>query len=158
MAREAKRLPVATTRIIGKLFHWARQGPEGVADLRAHELIRLLRGELSMTQAQLAKRCGLPQSHIARIESGKIDLQLETVRRIFSALSCGLAVVPIPSKSPEEIVREQARKAALKRVRRVAASMALEEQRPDERMLEELIKAETEKLLSRRASAIWEDE
>lgn len=42
-------------------------------------------------------------------------------------------------------------------VRRVAGTMVMEVQRPEEGMLEDIVRAETEKLLQRRSSAIWED-
>lgn len=62
-------------------------------DSDPHALIRALRGRLKMTQAQLAARAGLPQSHVARIEAGKVDARLGTLRRIFSAMSFELSLV-----------------------------------------------------------------
>lgn len=157
MARRKIR-SIGTSRILSRFVEWAAQAPEGAGDYAAHSLILLTRVRLGMTQAQLAARCGLTQSHIANIENGKVDVQLTTLRRIFKALFCHLVVAPQPLGELDQIIREQARKAALKRVRRVAGTMAMEQQRPEEDMLEELVKAETELLLQKPSSEIWEDD
>jgi predicted DNA-binding mobile mystery protein A len=147
---------VGMSRVLSRFVAWAAQAPEGAADYAAHSLILLTRARLGMTQAQLAKRCGLTQSHIANIENGKVDVQLSTLRRIFAALECRLVVAPQPLGDLDELLRRQARAAAVKRVKRVTGSMAMEAQRPDDGMLEDLVKAETEKLLRGRSSEIWE--
>lgn len=49
-----------------------------------------------MSQAQLARRAGVDQSHIARIELGKVEADLATLRRLFDALLCDLLVIPRP--------------------------------------------------------------
>ncbi|MBI5881762.1 MAG: helix-turn-helix domain-containing protein [Elusimicrobia bacterium] len=158
MTQKNDRLSISKGWVINRLSKWASQAPEGTADLAPHHMTRLVRERLGMTQAQLAKRCGLPQSHIAKIESGTVDLQIGTLQRIFRALSCRLVLAPKPDKDLDELVREQARKVALQRVRRLTGTMAMEDQRPEEGMLEELVRAETEKLLRKRSSAIWETE
>lgn len=149
---------VGMSRVLSRFIDWAAHAPEGAADYAAHSLILLTRVRLGMTQAQLAKRCGLTQSHIANIENGKVDVQLSTLRRIFSALECRLVVAPQSSGDLDDILRRQARAVAIKRVKRVTGTMAMENQRPEEGMLEELIKAETEKLLQGRSSALWESD
>lgn len=69
-------------------------GKEGAEVSDPHVAIRNLRKELGMTQAQLAKRAGMPQSHLAKIEAGKVDFQLSTLRRIFRAMYCEPVLVP----------------------------------------------------------------
>jgi predicted transcriptional regulator len=48
--------------------------------------IRERRIELGWTQAELAKRTGIPQADISRIENGKLDARWSTIRRISEAL------------------------------------------------------------------------
>jgi predicted transcriptional regulator len=48
--------------------------------------IRRMRKALDMTQAQLGQLSGVPQSTIAKVESGSINGSYETVRRLFEAL------------------------------------------------------------------------
>lgn len=149
---------VAMSRVLSRFIKWAAEAPEGAGEYAAHSLVLLTRVRLGMTQAQLASRCGMTQSHIANIENGKVDAQLTTMRRIFKAMHCRLVIAPQPEASLEHIIEQQARKAAAKRVQRVAGTMALEAQRPDQGMLDELILAEMEKLMRKPSSEIWEVE
>lgn len=59
-----------------------------------------------MSQAELARRCGLSQSHIARLESGKLDAQWGTWRRVFDSLHCDIALLPLPRKRPSDALAE----------------------------------------------------
>jgi predicted transcriptional regulator len=49
--------------------------------------IKRMRKALDMTQAQLSNLSGVPQSTIAKVESGSINGSYESVRRLFEALS-----------------------------------------------------------------------
>jgi transcriptional regulator with XRE-family HTH domain len=60
-----------------------------------------------MSQTSLAHRSGVPQAHIARPESGKLDARLSTLRRLFDAMFCDLLVVPRPRKRPSDALAEQ---------------------------------------------------
>lgn len=158
MARKRNGKSLATERVLSRFIDWAAQSPEGAGQYSAHSLVHLTRVRLGMTQAQLARRSGLTQSHIANIENGKVDVQLTTLRRVFKALHCDLVLAPRPEGDLEEFIRHQARKTAMNRVRRVTGTMALEDQRPEEGMIEDLVRAETEKLLRARSAEIWEIE
>ncbi len=46
------------------------------------EDLKKRRNELGLTQSDLAKRAGVSQPLIARIESGDVDPRLSTVRKI----------------------------------------------------------------------------
>ena len=48
--------------------------------------IKRLRAAREMTQAVLAKKAGLTQVHVARLESGKHDPTLGTLQRLAKAL------------------------------------------------------------------------
>lgn len=45
-----------------------------------------LRKEQNLTQAQLAERCGVAQAHIARIETGRYSVGLDTLTQIAAAM------------------------------------------------------------------------
>lgn len=49
--------------------------------------VKRLRKNVGMTQKELAKKSGVSQSLIARIESGSVDPRLSTLNRIFNALT-----------------------------------------------------------------------
>jgi DNA-binding XRE family transcriptional regulator len=53
------------------------------------------RREKGLTQAELNLLCGIKQTHIARIETGKTDPQLSTVLKLLRPLGKKLAVVDI---------------------------------------------------------------
>lgn len=55
-------------------------------------LIRDRRHELKMTQREVADKIGREQTYIARVESGKTDLQLSSFFRIAAVL--GIQLVP----------------------------------------------------------------
>ena len=46
-----------------------------------------------MTQGELAERCGLAQSHIARIEAGRYSVGFDTLQQIAEALGCTIDLV-----------------------------------------------------------------
>ncbi|WP_457751347.1 CBS domain-containing protein [Thermococcus sp.] len=48
--------------------------------------IRRMRKELGITQEELARRAGVTQAYIAKLESGKVDPRLSTFNRILQAL------------------------------------------------------------------------
>ena len=52
-----------------------------------------LRKEQNMTQAQLAERCGIAQAHIARIETGRYSVGLDTLAQIATALGMELEFI-----------------------------------------------------------------
>ncbi len=48
--------------------------------------IRRMRKELGLTQEELARKAGVTQAYIAKLESGKVDPRLSTFNRILQAL------------------------------------------------------------------------
>lgn len=47
-----------------------------------------------MTQRELGARCGLADSHIARIEKGRYSAGLDTLQTIAEGLNCTVEIVP----------------------------------------------------------------
>lgn len=56
--------------------------------------IRSARQAKALTQKELGKRVGMPQSHISKIESGAVDLQLSSLLEIARALELEVKLVP----------------------------------------------------------------
>ncbi|MFI5363143.1 MAG: helix-turn-helix domain-containing protein [Elusimicrobiota bacterium] len=69
--------------------------------------MRTLRTQLRMTQAALARRTGMTQAQIDRLEKGRVDARLGTWRRVFAAMFCELLVVPVALKRPGDALAEQ---------------------------------------------------
>lgn len=119
------------------------------------ELIAMIRNQLKMSQRVLAKRAGVPQSTISNLEKSKKQPNLATLKKVFQALFCDLLIIPVMDESIENLLLQQARKKAEKRVRYLRGSMNLEKQEPDAKFIEELIKNETEEIV--RSSKLWEN-
>lgn len=112
------------------------------------EWIRALRNYLRMTQTELAQRAHIPQSHLALIESGKIDPQVGTLKKIFEGLSCDLVIQPLPRRPLAEVLRGRARAVALKRLKPVMGTMALENQAPEKEVFKRLLEKRTDDVLN----------
>ncbi len=112
--------------------------------------IQLIRSRLGMSQAQLAKRAGLQQAHIAWIEQEKKDPGIKTVKKIFQALGCDLLVLPKAKKPLDKIVTERAKIAAEKRYEWV--------NNKDNYKPLDLIRADEEKFCKYPSSVLWEDQ
>lgn len=124
-------------------------------DLSHTDWIKNLRSYLRMTQTELAKRAKISQPHLAAIESGKIDPQLSTLRRIYQGLSCDLIVEPCPKKPLEELLRGRARAVALKRLKQATGTMALEGQAPDREVFLKLLEKRTDEILNDPRERLW---
>jgi predicted DNA-binding mobile mystery protein A len=83
-----------------------------------------------MSTFQLAKRAGLDQSRITRIENAEVngDLNLSTLKKIAEALNMRFVYAFVPEEGLEEMVHEQAEKIAKERLAKVSHTMKLENQ------------------------------
>lgn len=127
-----------------------------VRGLSIGALIKSIRLQLGMSQSALAKRAGVPQSTVSRIEQGQRDASLSTLNKILKALSCDLIVVPHLQDSVESIRRKQAHKVAEKHIQYLKGTMNLEDQQPDQRFIDELVKQEERRLLNEAVLELWE--
>lgn len=122
-----------------------------------NEWIKSLRVALGMTQAELAQRAHLTQPHLAGIESGKVDPQIKTLRRIFDALSCDLTITPRPKVEVNEVLRVQARMIARQRLERVVGTMAMEGQMADPEIFEQVLERQANEILNDPTERLWEN-
>ncbi|NDD58187.1 MAG: helix-turn-helix domain-containing protein [Chlamydiae bacterium] len=125
--------------------------------LKIGALIKSIRTQLGMSQKVLAGRAGVPQSTISRIEQEERDANLATLNKILAAISCDLVIIPLLQDSIEAIRRKQARKMAEKQVRYLKGTMNLEDQQPDAKFIEELIKQEEQRLLQGPNAKLWDE-
>jgi len=98
--------PLVQRQALNEILLYAGKAPE--KSLRAPAvLVRALRSKLKMSQADLARRARMPQAQVARIESGRGDVQLGTLRRLFDAMFCDLLVLPRPRRRPGDALAER---------------------------------------------------
>ena len=81
--------------------HVRDTNPEIAADMDEIESVSRIVGalierrqDLNLSQRKLAEMCGLPQSSVARIESGRSTPNLSTLLRIFHELGLELVAQP----------------------------------------------------------------
>lgn len=60
------------------------------------ESVRILRELQELTQSQLAELCGIPQTTISGIETGRVNLGVERAKKLATALSCHPAILVFP--------------------------------------------------------------
>lgn len=60
------------------------------------ESVRIIRELQGLTQSQLAELCGIPQTTISGIETGRINLGVERAKKLATALHCHPAVLAFP--------------------------------------------------------------
>ena len=114
--------------------------------------IKIIREALGMTSKDLASRVGVNQSRIIHMEQAEIDgnIKISTMKRIADALEMDFVYALVPRTSLNDMVREQARLLALKKMERLDHTMRLE--------MQELTSEEKEKALKDMIDRILIDE
>lgn len=148
-----KNIPLHSHRALRNATASRRQIP-----MKPGALIRLVRERLHMNQRQLARRCRIPQPHLALIEQDKGDVQYGTLTRILEALFCRPVLNVQPEKDFDSIIADRVHAVAQREVGRTLGTMALESQEPDPETSKELIRREERRLLHEPSSEIWDDE
>jgi predicted DNA-binding mobile mystery protein A len=137
-------------RQLPNLAHFARP-PKG--------WIKSIREALGMTMAQLAGRLGVSQPRISVLEQAEASgsITMETLERAANALDCNLAYILIPRRGGlNDLVEEQAIKAALQKLKSTKHSMALEKQSVDQDDEQEQIIRIAKSLVEKSDSSIWD--
>lgn len=65
-------------------------------DVSPGESVRIIRELQGMTQSQLSGACGIPQTTISGIETGRVNLGVERAKTLATALHCHPAVLVFP--------------------------------------------------------------
>ncbi|MBI3635489.1 MAG: helix-turn-helix transcriptional regulator [Candidatus Rokubacteria bacterium] len=75
-----------------------RKVEEHLNEMMIEQRLAALRAQRGMTQAQLAKRLGVSQPHIAKLEAGRAkNIELHTLCRWATALGAKLTVDVVPN-------------------------------------------------------------
>lgn len=92
--------------------------------------VKAIREALGLTTTQLAKKLGVKQPRVFKIEKEESSLSLNSLQEVADALGCKLVYALVPKTSLEEMAYNQARKKAIKIMSEVTHNMALENQTP----------------------------
>jgi predicted DNA-binding mobile mystery protein A len=119
--------------------------------------IRAIRDALGMSGADLARRLGVSQPTITQLERSETagTIQLETLRRVATAMDCRLVYALVPNGSLDEIVRRRAHSVAERELAATDQSMRLEAQTPPAELRDDLIAERAEDLIDTRR--LWAD-
>ncbi|MCH9643551.1 MAG: mobile mystery protein A, partial [Gammaproteobacteria bacterium] len=122
--------------------------------------VRTLRKALGMTIKQLARRLDVDPSRVVKIETSEIKggITLRTLHSVARAFNCIFVYRFIPQTSFEEIIKQQAKTIASRRVQRTAETMDLEAQSVDQKWLEEQIRLAADELLRESWKHLWDED
>jgi predicted DNA-binding mobile mystery protein A len=121
--------------------------------------IRAIRDALGMSGTQLAKRMGVNQQRIARMERderpGKVTVT--TLKAAAEAMDCVFVYGLVPKDSLERTIRSQAKCLAKKQAVRSNQLMRLENQELGEAEKEKAINAVIEEIVRTMPKSLWDD-
>lgn len=119
--------------------------------------IKAIREALGMSTTQLAKKVGIDQSRISRLENSETagNIKLSSLQKIAHSLGMEFVYGFVPQANLEEIVREQARKIALERMTRLNHTMALELQELSKEDKRNALKNMVDKILINNPKDFW---
>jgi len=94
---------------------------------------RAIREGLGMTAAALAKRLGITQAGVAKLEKAEMEdrITLASLRKLADALNCEVHYALVPREPIEEMIKHRAYDLARERLATVSHSMELEGQQVD---------------------------
>jgi len=120
--------------------------------------VRAIRDALGMTGGQLATRLNVNKQRVSRIEKdekrGKV--KLETLRNVAEAMDCIFVYGFVPRDSLEQIVREQAKLVAKKRIAQSDQAMRLEKQELTKDRKEKELTDLIEDIVSTMPKSLWD--
>ena len=92
--------------------------------------IRVIREALGLSAAQLGKKTGIDQSRVSRLENAEKDgdLKLSSLHKIAKGLNMKFVYGFVPEGTLEAMVRDQAKRIALRRLETLDTTMRLEQQ------------------------------
>lgn len=99
--------------------------------------IRAIRNALGMTSAQMAKRMGVTQPRVSKLEKAELTgaVTLASLEKAADALGCTLVYVLVPRQPLEQTIHNRAQQKARFELGRVQHTMALEDQATDQSAL-----------------------
>jgi predicted DNA-binding mobile mystery protein A len=119
--------------------------------------IKAIREALGMTTTDLGKKVGIDQSRISRLENSEKDgnIKLSSMQKIAQGLEMEFVYGFVTRGTLEKIVREQAHKIAMERMKRLSHTMRLELQELSNNEKERALKDMIDKILIDEPKDFW---
>ena len=115
--------------------------------------INAVREAIGMTAVQLAKRLGVTQPRVAKMEANEENLKLSTMKKVAKAMNCDFVYYFKPKSTFQNIVQTQAQKKAEEIILGVNLNMALENQSIESK---EAIDDMAEDFINENTKRIWD--
>jgi predicted DNA-binding mobile mystery protein A len=121
--------------------------------------LRAIRDALGMTTSQFAKRLGVSQPRVIKLEKAEVDgsVTLHTLQRAAEALGCRFVYALIPEKPLAEIMRQRAALLADRQSAAVEHSMRLEDQAVKDKHAAGALREQMIQELMRHPSRLWDE-
>ena len=119
--------------------------------------IKSIRETLGMSQKQLAKRVGVKQPVISRIEKQSESCSLKTVLKILSALNCQFSGFIVSKENLAGYIEKAAEKKAEALLKRATSNMAMEKQSPYKGALNKELDELKKELMNNPGPGLWEE-
>lgn len=120
--------------------------------------VKIIREALGMSMVILGRKMGVSQPRISAIEKSEVDgnIKISTLQEVAKALNMTFVYGFVPEKDLETLVREQSKKIAKQRMKRLDQTMSLEDQEIGESEKEETLSDLTEQILVEEPSNFWD--
>ncbi len=120
--------------------------------------IKTVREALGLSARQLGEKAGIDQSRISRLENAEKDgsLKLSSLQKIAKGLNMRFIYGFVSENTLEEMVRSQARKIALRRLKQLDNTMRLEKQELSDEEQKKVLEDMIEKILVDQPKDFWD--
>lgn len=120
--------------------------------------IKTIREVLGMSTSQLAKKVGIHQSRISRLENAEKTghLKLTSLQKIAESLNMKFVYGFVPKETMESMLKDQVKYVALKRLNILESTMSLEKQVLSEDEKKKVLNDMVEKILIDNSAHLWD--
>jgi predicted DNA-binding mobile mystery protein A len=121
--------------------------------------VRTVRKALCLSGDQLAARVGVTRAQVFKTEKAEVsgNVTIKTLQSMAEAMNCRFVYAIVPHGTIEDLILLQAKRKALKLVKRTNAHMALEDQTLTLEKIDYEIGRLTQQLIDRMPSDFWTD-
>ena len=121
--------------------------------------VRAIRDAFGMTTTQFAKRLGVSQPRITKLEKAEVDgtITLHTLQRAAEALGCRVVYALVPEKPLAETMRERAKHIAERQSNAIEHTMRLEDQTVRDKNAGPRLREQIIAELLRRPARLWDE-
>lgn len=119
--------------------------------------VQAIRESLGMSGAGLARRLGMSQAGLHKLETAEASdaITLASLRKLAQALDCELQYALVPRTSLAQHIQEQAKHVAKQRLQPVAHTMALEDQAVSQSVNKQQLEQMVKQLLEGSRRQLW---